>query len=73
MRARSATHRSGSRWTRAEAGGVAKLKFGMKQVIEMESGGAPKDYETIVTMVVSRKNFQSPWLIDRVTLEEKPK
>jgi hypothetical protein len=57
----------------SEAGGVAKLKFGMKRVIVMRSGGAPKDYETIVTTVVSRKNFQSPWLIDRATHEEKPK
>jgi len=57
----------------SEAGGVAKLKFGMKRVIQMGSGGAPKDYETIVTMVVSRKNFQSRWLIDRATHEEKPK
>jgi hypothetical protein len=53
--------------------GAAQLKFDMKQVIEMRSGGAPKAYETTVTMVVSRKNFQSPWLIDRLTHEEKPK
>jgi hypothetical protein len=57
----------------SETGGVVKLQFGMKRVIEMRSGGAPKDYETIVTMVVSRKNYLSPWLIDRATHEEKPK
>jgi len=28
---------------------------------------------TIVTMVVSRKDFQSDWLIDRVMHEVKPK
>jgi hypothetical protein len=53
--------------------GAAQLKFGMKQVIKMGSGGAPATIETIVTMVVSRKDFQSPWLIDRVFHEEKPK
>jgi hypothetical protein len=26
-----------------------------------------------VTMVVSRKDFQSAWLIDRITVEQKPK
>jgi hypothetical protein len=45
----------------------------MKQVVKMASGGAPTENETIVTMVVSRKNFQTPWLIDRVTHEAKPK
>jgi hypothetical protein len=39
----------------------------------MKSGGAPKSLEYIVTMVVSRRAFQSPWLIDRVTYEPKPK
>jgi hypothetical protein len=56
-----------------EEAGVGRVKFGMKQVIEMRSGGAPKSYETDVTMFVSRKNFQTPWLIDRVVHEEKPK
>jgi hypothetical protein len=62
-------------YDRIDAGpaGAAQLKFGMKQAIQMASGGAPKTQETIVTMVVSRKDFQSPWLIDRVTHEEKPK
>jgi hypothetical protein len=56
----------------SEAGG-AQLKFGMKQVLEMKSGGAPGPTEYIVTMVVSRKGFQTPWLIDRVNYEVKPK
>lgn len=56
----------------SEAGG-AQLKFGMKQATEMKSGGAPKSLEYIVTMVVSRRAFQSPWLIDRVIYEPKPK
>lgn len=57
----------------ASPAGGAQLKFGMKQAIQMASGGAPKDQETIVTMVVSRKDFQSDWLIDRVMHEVKPK
>jgi hypothetical protein len=57
----------------ASPAGGAQLKFGMKQAIQMASGGAPKEQETIVTMVVSRKDFQSDWLIDRVTHEVKPK
>ena len=53
--------------------GAAQVKFGMKQAIKMSSGGAPAEQETTVTMVVSRKDFQSPWLIDRVSHEVKPK
>jgi hypothetical protein len=51
----------------------AQLKFGMKHEIQMRSGGAPLIQETIVTMVVSRTNFRTPWLIDRVRAEQKPK
>jgi hypothetical protein len=57
----------------ASAAGAAQLKFDMKQAVEMRSGGAPKALDLTVTMVVSRKGFQSPWLIDRVTVEQKPK
>lgn len=57
----------------ASATGGAQVLFGMKQVIQMKSGGAPKVYETNVTMVVSRTSFQAPWLIDRLVAEEKPK
>jgi hypothetical protein len=57
----------------AGAAGGAQLKFGMKQAIQMASGGAPSTKELIVTMLVSRQDFQSPWLIDRVQYEEKPK
>lgn len=53
--------------------GAAQVKFGMKQAVDMKSGGAPKALDLLVTMVVSRKDFQSAWLIDRVTVEEKPK
>jgi hypothetical protein len=57
----------------ASEAGAAQLKFDMKQAVEMRSGGAPKALDLTVTMVVSRKGFQSPWLIDRVTVEQKPK
>ena len=53
----------------APAGG-AQLKFGMRQVVEMRGGGSSKTLETVVTMVVSRKDFASPWLIDRVFHQE---
>ncbi|MEO6236495.1 MAG: hypothetical protein ABIQ52_05805 [Vicinamibacterales bacterium] len=55
------------------AAGGAQLKYGMKQVIQMRIGGQPQVKETIVTMTLSRKDFQSPWLIDRIAAEEKPK
>ncbi len=62
-------------YDRLDAGpaGVAQVKYEMKQVIQMKSGGAPQKYETIVRMTVSRLKFQSPWFIDRMRAEEKPK
>lgn len=57
----------------ASPAGGAQVKFGMKQEIQMRSGGAPVVVETIGTMVVSRLNFQSAWLIDRVWHDPKPK
>jgi len=57
----------------ASGAGAAQFKVGMKQVVEMRSGGAPKAIETIVTVVVSRKDFQSEWRIDRLRHDEKPK
>lgn len=57
----------------SRAAGGAQLKFGVKQAIKMSSGGAPSEQEATVTMVVSRKDFESPWLIDRVSYEVKPK
>ena len=57
----------------ASATGGAQVLFGMKQIIEMKSGGAPKVYETNVTMVVSRTSFQAHWFIDRLVAEQKPK
>jgi hypothetical protein len=56
----------------SDAGG-AQLKFGMKMVVKMSTSGAPETRDLIVTMVVSRKGFQNPFLIDRVQTEEKPK
>ena len=62
-------------YERLDAGpaGVAQVKFDMKQVLQSKSGGAPKKLETIVFMTVSRLKFQSPWFIDRIRAEEKPK
>lgn len=57
----------------ASAAGGAQLKFGMKQELRGNSGGAPDVKELIITMVVSRKNFQSRWLIDRIQADPKPK
>jgi hypothetical protein len=57
----------------ASPAGLAQVKFGMKQVIQMKSGGAPETVETIVTMLVSRMDLRSPWLIDRLKHEPKPK
>jgi hypothetical protein len=46
--------------------GGAEVKFGMKQVAVLRSDGTSKSVETIVTMVVSRTDLRSPWLIDEV-------
>jgi len=56
----------------ARDAGFAQVKFGMKQVIQMKSGGAPKAIETTVTMVVSRMGRLSPWRIDRLEHVAKP-
>jgi hypothetical protein len=53
--------------------GSAQVKVGMKQTIEMRSGGAPQVKELIVRLIMSRLDRQSPWLIDRIRAEEKPK
>ena len=57
----------------ASAAGGAQVKFGMKQEIQTRTAGAPVVYETIVTLVASRTDFQSPWFIDRVRHDPKPK
>ena len=51
----------------------AQVKFTMKQAIVMKVGGAPPATEYNVTMGVSRRDSQKPWLIDRVDYEVKPK
>jgi hypothetical protein len=57
----------------ASAAGGAQIKVGMKQQIEMKSGGAPKVLETIATIIMSRMSNQSPWQIDRLQHVPKPK
>jgi hypothetical protein len=53
--------------------GSAQVKVGLKQTIEMRTGGAPQVKETIVRLIMSRLDRQSAWLIDRINAEEKPK
>lgn len=53
--------------------GSAVIKFEMRQVIEMASGGAPATQEAILTMVVLRRDSQSSWIIDRATYQLKAK
>ena len=57
----------------ARPNGAAQVKYGMKQVIQMRIGGQPEVKETIVTMTLSRTDYRTPWLIDRLAAEEKPK
>jgi hypothetical protein len=57
----------------ASAAGGAQVEFGMKVEHQARSGGSPEVYETIVTMVVSRPDFQHKWLIDRTQAVPKPK
>jgi len=52
--------------------GGAAVKFPMKQVVLMQSGGAQKVYQLIVDMNLSRKDDDSPWLIDKVEATLKP-
>jgi len=53
--------------------GGAQIKFGMKQEMAIKVGGQPAVAEQIVTMSVSRRDLQRPWLIDWVNVEPKPK
>jgi hypothetical protein len=53
--------------------GGAQIKFGMKQEMAIKVGGQPAVAEHIVTMSVSRRDLQKPWLIDWVNVEPKPK
>jgi hypothetical protein len=57
----------------ASPAGGAQVKVGIKHVVEMRSGGAPKAKEMIATLKVSRIDLRSEWLIDSVSYEEKPK
>ena len=57
----------------ASPAGGAQVKFGMKHTVKMRSGGAQPTWDFIVTAVLSRREFQAPWLFDRVTYEVKPK
>jgi hypothetical protein len=53
--------------------GFGQIKVGIKQELQMKSGGAPTVQELVYTMVVSRLNLNSPWVIDRLQVAPKPK
>jgi hypothetical protein len=53
--------------------GSALIEVGMKLVIKKASADAPDTRENILTMVVSRRGSQSPWLIDHVRYQLKAK
>ncbi|MGH9408426.1 MAG: InlB B-repeat-containing protein [Vicinamibacterales bacterium] len=57
----------------ASAAGGAQVEFGMKVEHQAQTGGSTDVYEMIVTMVVSRPDFQHKWLIDRIQAVPKPK
>ena len=49
------------------AGGIAEVTYGMKQEIVMNSGGASRTLEMLVTMLVSKKEATEAWFIDQTT------
>jgi hypothetical protein len=53
--------------------GFGQIKVGIKQELQMKTGGAPTVQELVYTMVVSRLNLSSPWVIDRLLVAQKPK
>jgi len=53
--------------------GTAKVEVGVKQTIEMRSGGAPKTLETIAETTLSRPELRSSWRIGNVVHKAKPK
>ena len=53
--------------------GARRSKFGLKQTLEMKSGGAPKFYETIASLTLLRPELRSSWLIGTIRHETKPK
>jgi hypothetical protein len=57
----------------AAAKNVAQFHFVMKQKLKSKASVAPKDAEFDVTMVVSRKDVNSDWLIARADVAPKPK
>ena len=53
--------------------GAAQVKFSMKQIVARKNGLRNSLLESLVTMVVSRYDRRSPWLVDRVSSEPKPR
>jgi Divergent InlB B-repeat domain len=57
----------------ANPAGFGQIKVGIKQELQMKTGGAPTVQELVYTMVVSRLTLNSPWVIDRLQVAPKPK
>jgi serine/threonine protein kinase len=53
--------------------GTAKIEVGMKQILEMRSGGAPRISETIAETTLSRPALRTAWRIATVKHRAKPK
>ncbi len=52
--------------------GTAKVEVGVKQIIEMKSGGAPKTVETIAETTLLRPEDRSSWRIGNVFTSPSP-
>jgi serine/threonine protein kinase len=53
--------------------GTARVEVGVKQILEMQSGGAPKVLETIAVTTLLRPELRSAWRIGKVVHKPKPK
>jgi hypothetical protein len=53
--------------------GTARVNVGVKQILEMKSGGAPKTLETIAETTLLRPELRSAWRISKVVHKAKPK
>ncbi len=53
--------------------GAAHVRVGIKQTIQMRSGGAPQELETIADMTLSRPEARTTWRIVKLLHRPKPK
>lgn len=54
-------------------GGFAEIVYGMKQEMTLKTGQGPATSETVVRMLLSKREPSAPWVIERVTHTPKPK